>query len=67
MRTEYNFENSKQNPYRKAEQKKITIQLNTEVIDYFKDEAARTGIPYQNIINYYLVDCVEHGKRLTFS
>ena len=67
MRSEYSFENATQNPYRKAEQKKVTIQLNVEVIDYFKEEAARTGIPYQNLINYYLADCVRNGKKLSFS
>ena len=46
---------------------KITIQLNVDVIDYFKAESVRTGIPYQNIINFYLTDCAREGKRLTFS
>ena len=67
MRDEYNFENSVANPYKKAEREKITIQLNAEVIDYFKAESARTGVPYQNIINFYLIDCVNEGKKLAFS
>ena len=46
---------------------KITIQLNVDVIDYFKAESVRTGIPYQNIIKFYLTDCAREGKRLTFS
>ena len=67
MRDEYNFQNSVANPYKKAEREKITIQLNAEVIDYFKAESARTGVPYQNIINFYLIDCVNEGKKLAFS
>ena len=67
MRAEYSFENSHINPYKKAPREKITIQLNVDVIDYFKAESVRTGIPYQNIINFYLTDCAREGKRLTFS
>ena len=67
MRAEYDFENSQSNPYKKAPREKITIQLNVDVIDYFKAESVRTGIPYQNIINFYLTDCAREGKRLTFS
>ena len=67
MRAEYSFENSHINPYTKAPREKITIQLNVDVIDYFKAESVRTGIPYQNIINFYLTDCAREGKRLTFS
>lgn len=67
MRAEYSFENSQINTYKKAPREKITIQLNVDVIDYFKAESVRTGIPYQNIINFYLTDCAREGKRLTFS
>ena len=35
--------------------------------DYFKEEAARTGIPYQNLINLYLVQCAEEKKILAFA
>ncbi len=66
MRAEYDFSESAENPYRKADREKVTIQLNVEVVEYFKAEAARTGIPYQNIINFYLVDCVHEGRRLAF-
>lgn len=46
MRAEYDFENSQINPYKKAPREKITIQLNVDVIDYFKAESVRIGIPY---------------------
>lgn len=67
MRDEYNFENSIANPYKKAAKEKVTIQLNTDVVDYFKSESTRTGIPYQSIINFYLSDCVNEGKKLVFA
>ena len=41
-----------------------TIRLDEQVIDYFKNMAEETGMPYQNIINYYLLDCVKEKKHL---
>ena len=32
-----------------------------------KEEAARTGIPCQNLINLYLVQCAEEKKILAFA
>jgi len=34
-----------------------------DVFEYFKQIADETGIPYRNIINLYLRDCVASGKR----
>ncbi len=51
----------------KKEKKPVTIRLDVDVIDYFKAEADRTGIPYQNLINLYLQDCVDTGKTLCFA
>lgn len=66
MRKEYDFSKSKKNPYAKRLKKQITIRLEKEVIDYFKKQAKETGIPYQNLINFYLKDCAESHKKLTF-
>lgn len=49
----------------KRERKPVTIRLDTEVVDYFKAEADRTGIPYQNLINLYLLQCAQEGKTVT--
>lgn len=51
----------------KRVRKPVTIRLDTEVVDYFKAEADRTGIPYQNLINLYLLQCAEEGKTVTVS
>jgi len=45
----------------------VTMRLDLDVIDYFKAEADRTGIPYQNLINLYLQECVAEGKTLRFA
>ena len=69
MRSHYDFSKWIKNPYADTLKKQITIRLDDSVIDYFKDMAKRTGISYQNIINYYLLDCVKEKRRLelTFS
>jgi uncharacterized protein (DUF4415 family) len=68
MRKEYNFSKMKgrKNPYAKKLKKQVTLRLGVDVIKYFKDLAAETGIPYQNLINLYLRDCAHSNKKLTF-
>ena len=51
----------------KKERKPVTMRLDLDVIDYFKAEADRTGIPYQNLRNLYLQECVAEGKTLRFA
>jgi predicted DNA binding CopG/RHH family protein len=62
MRKEYDFSKSGKNPYARALKKQITIRLEVETIDYFKKLAEESGMPYQNLINLYLHDCV-HAHR----
>ena len=56
---------ARKNPYAKKLKKQITIRLGVDVLEYFKDLAKETGIPYQNLINMYLRDCVVSDKRPT--
>ncbi len=63
MRKQYDFKKSKKNPYAKQLKQQITIRLDEGVVNYFKDLATETGIPYQNLINLYLRDCVSEGRR----
>lgn len=67
MRAEYDFADSKPNPYARRLHRPVTMRIDVEAIDYFKEEAARTGIPYQNLINLYLVQCAEEKKVLAFA
>ena len=64
MRAEYDFTNAKKNPYTKLLKKQITINVSEEVLDYFKDLSNKTSIPYQTLINYYLLDCVKNKKEI---
>ncbi len=64
MRKEYDFSKSKKNPYAALLKKQITIRLESETIGYFKKLARGMGMPYQNLINLYLRDCVNNHRRL---
>jgi len=64
VRKQYDFSKSKKNPYAKLLKRQVTIRLEAEVIDYFKKLASDTGIPYQNLINLYLKDCVNSRRKL---
>ena len=64
MRDQYDFTNSRKNPYFSRLKKQVTIRLGTDVVDYFKDLAEETGIPYQSLIDLYLRDCVHSHRKL---
>jgi predicted DNA binding CopG/RHH family protein len=64
MKREYDFSNAQKNPYVNKLRKQITIRIDTMAIDYFKAQAAQTGISYQNLINLYLADCAVHNRKI---
>jgi predicted DNA binding CopG/RHH family protein len=51
MRKEYDFSNAEPNLYFKKLRKQISIQIDMDTIEYFKKQAEKTGIAYQNLIN----------------
>ena len=69
MKKEYDFSKMKgrRNPYAKNLKKQVTLRLGVNVIEYFKQMAEETGIPYQNLINLYLRECALSHKKLTLS
>ena len=66
MRDEYDIKalNPRKNPYSNRLKKPITINLNTETIEYFKTQSEESGIPYQTLINLYLADCAKNKRKL---
>ena len=64
MRKHYDFSDSKPNPYVQKLKKQITIRLDEDTVDYFKEMAEEKGIPYQSLINLYLRDCAAKERRL---
>ena len=69
MRDNYNIDklNPRKNPYVKMSKKQITINIASDTINYFKEEALRTGIPYQTLINHYLTDCANRKLKLNLT
>lgn len=67
MREEYDFSDSRPNPYAGRVRRPVTMNIDAANIDYFKAESARTGVPYQTIINMFLTQCREQGKHLSFA
>jgi predicted DNA binding CopG/RHH family protein len=63
MRKEYDFSQAKKNPYARKLKKQVTIRLEPEVIEYFKDLSSQNGIPYQTLINLFLRDCAQAKKK----
>jgi uncharacterized protein (DUF4415 family) len=64
MRKSYDFSDSVKNPYARRLKKQITIRLDEDTINYFKELAEEQGIPYQSLINLYLRDCANEHKKL---
>lgn len=60
MRTEYDFST-------KRLKKAVTIRLEPDVIEYFKTMSGENGLPYQNLINLYLMDCAKAGRKLSLA
>ena len=66
MNKEYDFSNGTKNPYTKKLKKQITININQDVLEYFKTMSKETGIPYQMLINLYLLDCKNNKRKIQF-
>lgn len=66
MKAEYDFSTmkSRKNPYASKLKKQVTIRMSEDIIEYFKNMAEDTGIPYQSLINLYLRDCVSKHRKI---
>lgn len=65
MRKEYDFSNAQKNPYAAKLKRQVTIRIDDGTINYFKELAKDSGIPYQTLINLYLRDCAATHKKLS--
>jgi hypothetical protein len=65
MKKAYDFSRLKEvkNPYA-GKKKAVGINLSPEVVDYFKGLAEETRLPYQKLIDLYLLDCAKKRKKL---
>lgn len=66
MREEYDIQklNPRRNPYTGKLKRQVTINISEEAIDYFKDLSEQSGLPYQTLINLYLLDCANNKRQL---
>ncbi|MBR4462752.1 MAG: BrnA antitoxin family protein [Erysipelotrichaceae bacterium] len=66
MLEEYDLKslNPRPNPYAKKLKKQISIKIDLNTIDYFKNQAMIVGVPYQTLINLYLADCAKNERKL---
>ena len=69
MRAEYDIENlnPRKNPYAENIKRQVTIHINNDTIEFFKEQSEETGIPYQTLINLYLTDCAKQRRQLQLS
>lgn len=65
MRKEYDFSKAKKNPHARQLKRQVTIRLDEKVLDYFKALSGDTEIPYQTLINLYLLDCAAKERRIS--
>jgi len=63
MKKEYDFSKSVNNPYTKKLKKQISIRIENDTVEYFKELASKTGIPYQNLMNMFLHECAEKNMK----
>jgi predicted DNA binding CopG/RHH family protein len=67
MPEEIDFSNSIPNPYVGKARQRITINIDSDTVNYFKNESMHTGVPYQTLMNLYLGQCVQDKKHLQFT
>jgi len=67
MDDEYDFSKMKE-VKRRVDPSKVPVGINLhhEVINYFKQMSIKTGIGYQQLINFYLLDCVKKKRQIEF-
>ena len=63
MKDEYDFSEGVKNPHAKRLKKQVTMNLDGDVIDYFKRQSSASGIPYQILINLYQNSTSDGNKK----
>ncbi|MDD1608123.1 MAG: antitoxin [Methylococcaceae bacterium] len=66
MKKEYDLTKmkSRKNPHAaQLKQQAALIEIENDVVEYFKNMATETGVSYQNLINLYLRDCMKQNRK----
>ena len=64
LRKEYDFTQSRKNPFASRLKRQITIRLDEDSNTYFTEISEEVEIPYQSPINLYLRDCAAQHRKL---
>lgn len=64
MKKEYDFSKGIKNPYTKKLKTRVSINFDNDVIEYFKKQSLKTGIPYQTLINLLLKEYAKNNKTI---
>jgi uncharacterized protein (DUF4415 family) len=67
MRKQYDFRGGRRNPYAARLKRAVTIRLEEATLEYFRQLAVDTGLPYQTLINLYLRECAASRRRLDWT
>lgn len=44
---------------------RVTMEISADAVKYFRDQASVSGIPYQTLINQYLIYCAKKKKKIS--
>ncbi|MEO1681814.1 MAG: antitoxin [Cyanobacteria bacterium J06631_12] len=53
------------NPYVGQLEESITIQLESQVVDYFNRMATESGVSLQNLLSIYLKNCAQTQRKIS--
>ncbi|MDR3225463.1 MAG: BrnA antitoxin family protein [Clostridiales Family XIII bacterium] len=67
MQEEYDFSNAKPGRLAGRGTTQITIRINNDTLEYFKQLSEEAILPYQTLINFYLNDCAKKKMNLGLS
>ena len=69
MLEEYDIENlnPRRNPYAERLRNRIAIDVDEDMVAYFKKQSEAVGIPYQKLMSLYLADCAAKKRKLEIS
>jgi hypothetical protein len=57
---------SRANPYANRLKREITIETKESVVEYFKKIAQKCNTSYQELISFYLKECVNSNQELSY-
>ncbi|GAK50715.1 hypothetical protein U14_01948 [Candidatus Moduliflexus flocculans] len=65
MKAEYDFSQSRPNPYIKdLPKQEVTLLLEEETLQYFSTLSQQIGVPYQQLMTLYLQDCARAQQAI---